>query len=75
MNGLIHQELLSLMLLAQLFAESEKLLDRRVIILLHDVLRDKVMNILDQKLATVRQVSEALHQLLGTRNLLQVHYH
>ena len=71
--GLIYQVLLSLGLLAQLFAEPEKLFDGGVIILFHDILGNKMMNVSNQKFARIREVSQALHELLGARDLLQVH--
>lgn len=73
MYGLIYQVLLSLGLLAQLFAEPEKLFDGGVIILFHDILGNKMMNVSNQEFARIREVSQALHELLGARDLLQVH--
>ena len=51
MDVFVDEVLLGFVLLAELFAESEKLLDGRVVILFHYVLCNKVMNIFDELLA------------------------
>ena len=73
MYGFVEQDLLGFVLLAQLFAESEELLDRGVVLLLHHIDCYEVVNVLDQKLARVRKVSQRLHELLGAGDLLEIH--
>jgi len=51
MYRLFDQKFLSLLLLTQFLTESEKQLNARVIIFLHDILSDKDVYVFDQKLA------------------------
>ena len=44
-----------------------------MVVLLDNILSHKVVDILDQWLARVCQISQTLHQLLGTSDFLQVH--
>jgi hypothetical protein len=73
MNPFIHQEFLSFGLFTHLFAESKKLLNRRMVVLLSYVLGDKVMDVLDELVRCVSQLSQALHELFETGYFFQVH--
>ena len=44
-----------------------------MVVLLDNILSHKVVDILDQWLARVCQISQALHQLLRASDFLQVH--
>lgn len=61
------------MLLAQLFAESEQLLYRGMVLCLDHVDRYEVVDVLDEELAGVWKVGQRLHELFGTGYLLKVH--
>jgi hypothetical protein len=72
---LVHQELLGLVLFAQFLTEPEELFNRGMVVLLHDVFSDEVVNVFYQQLAVVCEISKALHQLLGASYLFEVHNH